>query len=208
MSSEEPFDVLPFAKSLPEDAAGDGLWKSYLKAVKGEDEASVESWNGSTQGILTFAGLFSAAVATFLVDSQQSLQVDTGAQTVALLALSVPAANVTATTLALAQGLPPLPFQPQRSDIVVNTLWFISLVISLVCSLLATLVQEWTRHFKRSIRRNYSDMTIREYSMNHIFQRMGVERYGLDKVTTVIIAMIHVSVALFLVGLGVSLSPI
>lgn len=44
----------PFAESKPEDKAGDGLWEAYLDAVEDEDKASVESWNGSTTGILTF----------------------------------------------------------------------------------------------------------------------------------------------------------
>ena len=43
-----------FAESKPEDKAGDGLWATYLDSVEDEDRASVESWNGSTTGILAF----------------------------------------------------------------------------------------------------------------------------------------------------------
>ena len=58
-SSRMPAEArrLPFAKSAPEDEAGDGLWNAYLDAVEDEDKASVESWNGSTTGILVFVRL-------------------------------------------------------------------------------------------------------------------------------------------------------
>ncbi|VDC02121.1 unnamed protein product [Peniophora sp. CBMAI 1063] len=52
----------PFAESPPDKKSGDGMWKAYLDAVEDEDKASVESWNGSTTGILTFTGLFAATV--------------------------------------------------------------------------------------------------------------------------------------------------
>ena len=43
-----------FAESAPQDQTGEGLWEAYLDAVEDEDKANVESWNGSTTGILTF----------------------------------------------------------------------------------------------------------------------------------------------------------
>ena len=47
-----------FAESHPLDKAGDGLWQHYLATVEHEDAADVESWNGSTTGILTFVRPF------------------------------------------------------------------------------------------------------------------------------------------------------
>ena len=44
----------PFAESSPDEKRGDGMWEAYLDAVEDEDKANVESWNGSTTGILTF----------------------------------------------------------------------------------------------------------------------------------------------------------
>ncbi|VDC06372.1 unnamed protein product [Peniophora sp. CBMAI 1063] len=204
MATEDPDASEPFLKSFEEDASGDALWRHYLKVVKGEDEASVESWNGSTEGLLTFNGLFSAAVATFVVDNYRNLEPDTGAQTVALLATHFARPNFTIPASELSSE----PFTVPESAVLVNTLWFTSLVISIICSLLATLVQEWARHFRRSIQRGASGMTIKEYSMNHMYQRMGLESYRMDAVASVIVALTHISVVLFLVGLGIFLFPI
>lgn len=105
MASSRPLAEMassrPFAESEPLDKPGDGLWQHYLTTVEAEDLADVESWNGSTTGILTFVrplivvwhvaltfpqtGLFAATVATFVIESYQALTPDTGAQTVALL---------------------------------------------------------------------------------------------------------------------------
>ncbi|KZV68161.1 hypothetical protein PENSPDRAFT_558638, partial [Peniophora sp. CONT] len=175
------------------------MWEAYLDAVEDEDKASVESWNGSTTGILTFTGLFAATVAAFVIESYKMLSPDTGAQTVILLAQLVAATNTT-------PAVPPSdiqsgPFIAAETAVLVNSLWFLSLVISLVCALLATLIQEWTRDFLRDIQRRTADMPIEEYGLNHVYVRLGVERYGLDKVATIIVALMHLAVALFLVGL-------
>ncbi|KZV60790.1 hypothetical protein PENSPDRAFT_593668, partial [Peniophora sp. CONT] len=196
----------PFAQSKPEDKVGEGLWEAYLDAVEDQDKASVESWNGSTTGILTFTGLFAATVAAFVIESYKMLQPDTGAQTVALLAQLVSANN--ATPVVPAADIQSEPFLASQSAIIVNTLWFLSLIISLICALLATLIQEWTRDFLRDIQRRTSDMTIKEFAFNHIYVRMGVERYGLDQVTFLIVMLMHLAVILFMVGLTVLLHSI
>ncbi|KZV69540.1 hypothetical protein PENSPDRAFT_479256, partial [Peniophora sp. CONT] len=196
----------PFANSPPDDIAGDDLWKAYLEAVKGEDDASIKSWDGSTTGILTFTGLFAATVAAFIIESYKLLQPDTGAQTVALLAQLVSINN--ATPIVPPPEILPEPFDAPDTAVIVNSLWFLSLVISLFCALLATLIQEWTRDFLRDIQRRSPDMTIKDYAFNHIFVRMGVEHFQLDSVTSIIVALMHVAVIIFLVGLAMFVSSI
>ncbi|VDC05241.1 unnamed protein product [Peniophora sp. CBMAI 1063] len=196
----------PFAESKPEDKAGDGLWEAYLDGVEDEDKAIVERWNGSTTGILTFTGLFAATVAAFVIESYKSLSPDTGAQTVALLAQLVAATN--ATTIIPATEILSEPFQVPETAVIVNALWFLSLVISLVCALLATLIQEWTRDYLRGTQWRTMSTTISQYAYKHIYIRMGVERYRLDRVASVIVGLMHLAVVLFLVGLAIFLFPI
>ncbi|VDC06599.1 unnamed protein product [Peniophora sp. CBMAI 1063] len=196
----------PFAESKPEEKAGDGLWGAYLDAVDAEDKASVESWNGSTTGILTFAGLFAATVAAFVIESYHSLSPDTGAQTVALLAQLI--SKTDSTPVVPASDIIAEPFHAPGTAILVNSLWFLSLVIALICALLATLIQEWTRDYLRDVQHRTSDMTVKEYAFNHIYVRMGIERYGLDHMATLIVALMHIAVVLFLIGLIIFLFPI
>ncbi|VDC06374.1 unnamed protein product [Peniophora sp. CBMAI 1063] len=195
-----------FAPSKDSEKSGDALWEAYLGAVQEEDTTIAESWNGSTNGILTFTGLFAATVAAFVLESYNMLLPDPssqsdliGNQALILLAQLVSAGNNTP-DIALPQ-LQAEPFEAPRVAVVVNSLWFVSLVISLVCALLATLIQEWTRDFLRDIRRRTPDMTLRTYTFNHIYVRMGVESFKLDYVTSFIVALMHVAVILFLVGL-------
>ncbi|VDC06371.1 unnamed protein product [Peniophora sp. CBMAI 1063] len=196
----------PFAPSKEADKVGDGLWDAYLDAVEDDDKASVESWNGSTTGILTFTGLFAATVAAFVLESYKQLQPDTGAQTVALLAQIASASS--GNSPIPSSELPSEPFVAPESAVIVNSLWFLSLIISLICALLATLIQEWTRDFLRDIQRRTPDMTIKQFSFNHIYVRMGVERYKLGYVTSLIVFLMHIAVILFVVGLAVFLAPI
>ncbi|VDC05943.1 unnamed protein product [Peniophora sp. CBMAI 1063] len=186
----------------------DFLWDTYLKASKDEDEARPENWEGSTTGILTFTGLFAATVAAFIVESYKLLSVDSGDQTVQLLSqLLVATANASS-------GLPvvitaPEPFSTPPAAIATNALWFMSLFISLVCALLSTLVQEWSRAYVQDInRRKVLHESMRERAFNHIYIRMGVNRYGMDQFVSWIVALVHLAVFLFACGLLVFLFPI
>ncbi|VDC02117.1 unnamed protein product [Peniophora sp. CBMAI 1063] len=188
----------PFAQSHPDDKCGDGMWEAYLNVMEEEDSANVESWNGSTTGILTFTGLFAATVAAFLIESYKLLSPDTGAQAVTLLAQLVSMSDPNATLSVPAVDIQSGPFQVSQTAVVVNIFWFLSLIIALVCALLATLIQEWTREYLRDTQKRSQDMTIQEYALNHVFVCMGVERYGLDNVAFVIVALMHTAVTLFL----------
>ncbi|VDC05008.1 unnamed protein product [Peniophora sp. CBMAI 1063] len=186
----------------------DFIWDTYLKASKDEDEARPRNWEGSTTGILTFTGLFAATVAAFMIESYKLLSVDSGDQSVYLLS------QLLAATANASSGLPviippPEPFTTSSSAVITNALWFSSLLIALVCALLSTLVQEWARAYVQDInRRKVLHETLRERAFNHIFIRMGVNRYGMDQFVSWIVALVHLSVFLFACGLVVFLFPL
>ena len=56
--------------------------------------------------------------------------------------------NATRTSIPSPVAKPPL-FSPPRSAVLVNLLWFLSLVISLSCALLATSLHQWARRYIR-----------------------------------------------------------
>ncbi|VDC05945.1 unnamed protein product [Peniophora sp. CBMAI 1063] len=199
---ENDTDEPQYAK--PEDF----LWDTYLKASKDEDESRPKNWEGSTTGILTFTGLFAATVAAFIVESYTQLSVDSGDQAVQLLS------QLLAATANASAGLPvivttPEPFSTPPAAIATNALWFSSLLISLICALLSTLVQEWSRAYVQDInRRKVLHETMRERAFNHIYIRMGVNRYGMDQFVSWIVALVHLAVFLSASGLLVFLFPI
>ncbi|KAI0032007.1 hypothetical protein K488DRAFT_50855, partial [Vararia minispora EC-137] len=110
----------------------------------------VESWQGDTDGILIFTGLFAATVATFLTQTYQVLSPSSsniGADI--MLQVSQQIAG-----LANGTQLPAYSsavFEPPLYAIWVNTLWFLSLFLSLTSALMATLMQQWTRRYLRAV---------------------------------------------------------
>ncbi|KZV59911.1 hypothetical protein PENSPDRAFT_620429, partial [Peniophora sp. CONT] len=180
----------------------DKFWGTYLRAMKDEDEARPKYWEGNTGSILTFTGLFAATVGAFLIASYPSLSSNPNDETTMLLKQLLAATTNTSVPV-------DVPFQVSTNALIVNCLWFCSLLISLACALLATLIQDWSRNYTRDInRRSTLDESVFSRAYNHIYIRMGVNRYGMDEVVEIMVAMIHLSVALFAGGLLLFLFPV
>ncbi|KZP05746.1 hypothetical protein FIBSPDRAFT_765476, partial [Athelia psychrophila] len=54
------------------------MWSLYSVHAEKVDKERMESWKGDMDGILIFAGLFSAVVTAFIIESYQNLQQDSG----------------------------------------------------------------------------------------------------------------------------------
>ncbi|KZV65220.1 hypothetical protein PENSPDRAFT_587206, partial [Peniophora sp. CONT] len=198
-----------------EKTAQDKFWGTYLRSMEDEDEARPKDWDGNTGSILTFVrvllrltGLFAATVAAFVIESYKSLSRDSGDQTVVLLGQILAAtmnssSNFTSSAASTDEFHAPLPI------VLANALWFISLVVALACALLATLVQQWSRDYVRDLKtRDTLDEDIASRALNHVYIRMGVDRYGMDGVVNLIVALVHLAVILFATGLLLFLFPI
>jgi hypothetical protein len=97
------------------------------------------------RSILQQAGLFSAVLTAFVIESYSSLQPDASQASVqALYYISLQLHNSSIPAL-----VPPSPseFVPARSDMWINALWFTSLVIALTSALVAIFVKQWAREY-------------------------------------------------------------
>ncbi|TDL27690.1 hypothetical protein BD410DRAFT_680370, partial [Rickenella mellea] len=124
------------------------MWSIYVEESKRFDKGLVESWKGAMDGMLIFAGLFSASVTAFIIESYKKLLPDSGDTTVALLAqISSQLAAISNGTNVNASYLSQStrPFKAAPSVVTVNLLWFLTLALALVCALSANLVQQWAR---------------------------------------------------------------
>ncbi|VDC03058.1 unnamed protein product [Peniophora sp. CBMAI 1063] len=194
--------------SAREKTSLDKFWGTYSRAMQDEDEARPKDWDGNTGSILTFTGLFAATVAAFVIESYKSLSPDSGDRTVALLT-QILAASTNASSSPVIGPTLIEPFHAPMSAIIANALWFCSLVVALACALLATLVQQWSRDYVRDIKqRDILDESMTSRALNHVYIRMGVDRYGMDGVVNVIVALVHLAVMLFAAGLLLFLFPI
>ncbi|KAI0031455.1 hypothetical protein K488DRAFT_52021, partial [Vararia minispora EC-137] len=180
----------------------DKFWNLYLKNVEEEDKNNIEDRKGDTDGILTFTGLFIATVAAFVIESSRQLSSNPGDETVALLRQIAGVGNSTPTPV----SDPSLDiFTPPATAIVVNTFWFLSLILSLICALGAILMRQWTRNYQRKIQHRRST---EKRAILHVILINGMKRFGLDRASSLIIAILHVAVTFFIIGLVIFLFPI
>ncbi|KAJ6495527.1 hypothetical protein DFH09DRAFT_1376533 [Mycena vulgaris] len=187
-----------------DESAGTKLWAVYISEAEKYDKALVEGWKSDMEGLLIFAGLFSASLTAFLVESYKSLTPDQGAITIAILAQISrqldAGANATSADLAILRG-----FHPTPSSLACNTFWFLSLGFSLSCALIATLVEQWARDFIQKTEMRPSPI-IRARIFSYLY--FGLQRFGMHTTVAFLPLLLHASLILFFAGLVAFLHPI
>ncbi|KAH9972258.1 hypothetical protein BGW80DRAFT_1445978, partial [Lactifluus volemus] len=179
----------------------------YIKMTEEEDEKMAHRWQKDADGILIFTGLFSASLAALLAVSVQDLKPnsqDTSAFYLGNIYQLLADPNVSrASILASATPPQPPPFSPPKSAVVVNSLWFLSLVISLTCALLATMLQQWARRYVTITQpARYSS---RKRASIRAFLANGVDKFHLPWSVEALPALLHLSLFLFFSGLVIYL---
>ncbi|KAJ7150779.1 hypothetical protein C8R46DRAFT_498007 [Mycena filopes] len=187
-----------------DEIAAAKLWAVYVSEAEKYDKGLVESWKSDMEGMLIFAGLFSASLTAFLIESYKTLIPDSGDTTVLL--LSQISQQLAAASNGTVFHLVPLaPFTPLASSLVCNTLWFISLGLSLTCALVATLLEQWARDFlHRAEMRSAPVIRARVYS----YLYYGMKKFRMHTVVEIIPLLLHTSLLFFFAGLVALLLPI
>ncbi|KAJ7278828.1 hypothetical protein C8J57DRAFT_1304640 [Mycena rebaudengoi] len=165
------------------EAATAKLWTVYISEAEKYDKGLVASWRSDMDGMLIFAGLFSASLTAFIIESYKKLSLDTGEATVALLAqISGQLAGKVGNSTLVAVPLAP-PFVPPTTALICNALWFISLGLSLSSALIATLLEQWARDFlhKTDLR---SAPIIRARIFSYLYY--GIKHFNMHTVVEVI----------------------
>ncbi|KAH9011889.1 hypothetical protein EDB84DRAFT_1278882 [Lactarius hengduanensis] len=143
------------------DDNANALWFLHVKEEMSHDEARIRALKDDMDSVLIFAGLFSAALTSFLADKIHDLQPDPAQQmvyyqqqNVALLAqISQQLSSIASQVSISPTPPPPYAFTLNPSDVRVNAFWFMSLVFSITAALLATLVQQWVRDYMHVFQR-------------------------------------------------------
>lgn len=148
-------------------------------------------------GILIFSGLFSAVVSAFLVDSYKALQPDASTATANIIAqVATLLANSTNQPL---PSLPPIPSPNSHTAfLIINALWFLSLVFSLACALSATLIQQWSRVYLQGTEERFIP---HERARMRTYLHKGVQKFYLANIVDAIPMLLHISLFLFFGGL-------
>ncbi|VDB98542.1 unnamed protein product [Peniophora sp. CBMAI 1063] len=192
------------ADDWPDDPGG-SVWAAYLEDSSKALELYAQYSSGIMTGILTFAGLFGAIVAAFLMESLKSLKPDPAEESRDVLKETRDILNklLSATlngTESHIEAVDPPPFRPDATAVIVNRLWSTALAISLMAALLATLYQEWATRLV-SLRDRSKNRDLEAHAIHHIQRFSSAYRYGFDSVAPLVIGLMHFAVILFLLGL-------
>jgi hypothetical protein len=172
------------------------LWSMYLTEAAKEDDQMTKNWTKDTQGVLTFTGLFSSIIATFIAISLPQLSADSSAPTVLLLSQLV---NITAETAGVSVTVPPItPFKAPAAIVRVNVMWCLSLILSLSCALLATLMQQWARRYMVYAQHGSAP---RKQARIRAYMFEGVMNFRMSQAVEAMPLLLHTSVFLFFAGL-------
>ncbi|KAJ7478606.1 hypothetical protein B0H11DRAFT_1279160 [Mycena galericulata] len=180
------------------------IWSVYVSEAEKYDKALVESWRGDMDGMLIFAGLFSASLTAFIIESYKTLTPDSGDTTAALLAQISKqlAASASGTSFEVPA---PAVFVIPVTSVICNTLWFISLGLSLACAMIATLVEQWARDFVQKAEMRPSPV-IRARIFSYLYY--GLKRFNMHVLVDLVPLLLHMSLVLFFAGLVAFLLPI
>ncbi|ESK85794.1 hypothetical protein Moror_2407 [Moniliophthora roreri MCA 2997] len=120
-------------------------WERMLKEVSRHDEDMVKGWRDDIDTLLVFAGLFSAVVTAFVIESYQWLDEDPADTTVTLL-MQLVSVQVNGSQSAFFESTQ---FKPDASSIRINVFWFLSLILSLTSALFGLPCKQWVREHQR-----------------------------------------------------------
>ncbi|KAJ7513072.1 hypothetical protein B0H11DRAFT_1948596 [Mycena galericulata] len=148
--SKQPIPEVP--------ATNSSAWNALLRSTLTDTiEPKVERWRSGLDALLVFLGLFSAIVTSFFVQSLTALSEDQTVRTNELLAnltdIIIVISGVPPASLHVSQ---PLTFHPDPTDVRLNSLWSLSLILSLSIAALAVAcrgflnVVGWSRFTKAS----------------------------------------------------------
>ncbi|KAG6911582.1 hypothetical protein DXG01_011885 [Tephrocybe rancida] len=194
---------IPRPQPLPSDTPSAKIWSVYVAEADRQDRALANSWKGDMDALLIFAGLFSASITAFLIESYKTLTPD---PTVVLLGqISLHLAAIANGTQPTMTPLDPVPSQPTYASLLCNILWFLSLAFSLTSALAATLVDQWARSYLTASQ-NYPTPQIRARIRTYLYQ--GLQQFNMSTLVETIPTLLHISLFLFLAGLIEFLFPI
>ncbi|KAF5329430.1 hypothetical protein D9619_009188 [Psilocybe cf. subviscida] len=147
--SQEWCPRVPLVNRIPKPE-GD-MYEKLLAPLLERDKMQCDAWKDEVQNLLIFAGLFSAVVTAFIIESYKGLQTDSNDTVVSLLSriadrLDAPL-NASSFTSSPQDFI--TSFQPTPSSIRVNILWFISLVLSLTTALVGIISLQWLREHQQ-----------------------------------------------------------
>ncbi|KAK0239607.1 hypothetical protein EDD85DRAFT_787870 [Armillaria nabsnona] len=188
-------DRFPEDPIYAETAPNARVWRTHQAESEIHDVNMVEEIRDNVDVLLVFAGLFSAVVTAFVVQTSQSLQADYAQVSASLLF------ELVLVQRAIANGSPVNTLQ--MSQVWVNGLWFTSLFLSLTTALVAVLVKQWLHHYVA-----LPSGTPRDWCFVRQYRFLGFQKWRVEVIVGVLPVLMHLALALFFIGLSLFLHPL
>ncbi|TBU21969.1 hypothetical protein BD311DRAFT_743259 [Dichomitus squalens] len=187
----------------------DEALKSTVEVVKQYSDEMVKRWKEEIDTLLVYAGLFSAILTAFNVQSYILLQPSTPDPTLAVLqqiSLQLNSFSVTSSGTLVNSTHPVTPFAPiptapvEAWAVWLNSLWFSALICSLASASIGILVKQWLHEYEAGISGTSVEIArLRQYRLNHL------EKWRVAEIIAILPVLLQVSLALFLAGILVLL---
>ncbi|KAK0239621.1 hypothetical protein EDD85DRAFT_731717, partial [Armillaria nabsnona] len=201
-------DRFPEDPIYEETAPNARVWRTHQAESEIHDVNMVEEIRDNVDVLLVFAGLFSAVVTTFVVQTSQNLQADYVQVSASLLFELVLVQRAIANgspvnTVPVSSLNPQTAFVPAATDVWVNGLWFTSLFLSLTTALVAVLVKQWLHHYVV-----LPSGTPRDRCLVRQYRFLGFQKWRVEVIVGVLPVLMHLALALFFIGLSLFLHPL
>ncbi|GJE90494.1 hypothetical protein PsYK624_066320 [Phanerochaete sordida] len=175
-------------------------WQTMAKSVRDIDLEKIQDYKEDIDTLLVFAGLYSAVLSAFLIESYTSLFPDNESQMVYLLqriAVQTSSYTITAGFLNATAQIPDLP--PSGTPawaIQVNGLWFASLILSLAVASYGMLVKQWLREYLAM------EWTAPQEKLRaRRYRKPSLEKWKVFEIAAALPLILQLSLGLFFLGL-------
>ncbi|KAH9912054.1 uncharacterized protein BXZ73DRAFT_16270, partial [Epithele typhae] len=181
----------------------DAAWNETRKTVEKYSDELVDQWNKEIDGLLTFDGLFSAALTAFNTIAFAMLQPQSSDQTNVILtqvsaqlkSFALNPSFVNSTALAFGD-IVPTPFRPETWAVWVNALWFTSLTFSVSSATIGIMVKQWLKEYNTGLYGFSAPITRRR-----IYRLENLNKAHIPAIISLVPLLLIVAVILFFAGL-------
>uniref|UniRef100_A0A0W0FS72 DUF6535 domain-containing protein n=1 Tax=Moniliophthora roreri TaxID=221103 RepID=A0A0W0FS72_MONRR len=195
----EPYRFAPKRRGDP--------WEECLKRVDNYDDEMCRGWKEDIDTLLVFAGLFSATVTAFVIESYHWLTEDPEEASARVLQEILQALtqgqsqNNAEKTIGAATRIHTGPkissFGEPSFAIRVNTFWFLSLILALSTVMLGILCKQWIREHRRDTPSSSPKETLELRQLR--FE--SLEKWGVLTLLSSLPLILQLALVLFFVGL-------
>ncbi|KAK0205554.1 hypothetical protein DFS33DRAFT_1383459 [Desarmillaria ectypa] len=168
-------------------------WEVGVNQVEKYDNELCKGWKEDIDTLLVFAGLFSAAVTAFTVESYQWLQPNSSDISARLLWQISKQLSDPSTTVQV-DGVDD--FSPSHASRRINVFWFLSLTLSLMTVVIGILCKQWLREYQKD-----PSLPYRESLAMRQLRYESFEAWGVRDILATLPLLLQVALVLFLTGI-------